>query len=134
LLGAGNLQAFLAESLLLTRKEIWKDGGSSRIRGKQAGNDALALGDLDFLAVAEEAFDSGESVAQVADGSFLHVIHFSITQYERQAILNAKAKRKDTPSKNGDGGTRGMAHRPSRQTEGQPPARMGSGQSTDWAW
>jgi hypothetical protein len=35
---------------------------------------------MDFLAVAEEVFDSGETVAKIADRSFLHVMHFSITK------------------------------------------------------
>jgi len=52
---------------------------AGRCRRQEAGNDALALGDMDFLAVAEELLDDGEAVAEVADGSFPHVMHYSIT-------------------------------------------------------
>lgn len=61
LLSAGNLQAPLAKDLLLSRQKVREARGCGGIRRKEPCNHAFALGDLDFLAVAEKAFQGGEN-------------------------------------------------------------------------
>ena len=66
----------------------------------EAGNDLLPLRDLDLLTLVQEALDSFEAVAKIADRSFLHVMHRSITLEKRQSV---KAEMTMTGS-----GTRGL--------------------------
>ena len=64
-----------------------------RFRREKAGDDAFALGDVDFLAIAEKVLDGGEAITQIANRCFLHVMHFSITHDEMQAIGNGETRR-----------------------------------------
>ena len=66
------------------REEIGAADTRSRLRREEAGNDAFALGDVDFFAFAKKVFHGGETVAQITDRSFLHVMHFSITRRKWQ--------------------------------------------------
>jgi len=96
LLGAGDFQALFAEDLFLSSKEVRKGRWGGGIRREQPGNDAFALGDVDFLAVAEQVFHSGESITKIADASFLHVMHFSIICCAMWEKLNLRGDAGDT--------------------------------------
>jgi len=80
LLGTRNLHALLAEGLFLSGEEVGESRGGNGGWREEARNHAFALGDVDFLAVAEKILDGREAIAQIADGGFLHVMHFSITK------------------------------------------------------
>src|SRR3979490_2882804 len=73
------LQGFASVDFLQPRQEIRPPGGNLRLGGDQPGDDPLALGDLNLFAFTEKIFDLPKPVAQVAHGSFSHVIHFGIT-------------------------------------------------------
>jgi hypothetical protein len=82
----------------LAREEVRECRGGGRIGREQPGNDAFALGDMDFFAVAEQVFHSGKSITKIADAGLLHVMYFSITCCEIEERLNAEtqsAQRKD---------------------------------------
>jgi|SRR5271169_7017806 hypothetical protein len=81
---AGDFHAFLAKDFFHATEEVRHLNGDSRLGGQKTSYDALALGNLDLVTVAEEIFHNGEAVTEVANGGFLHVIHFSITTYSRQ--------------------------------------------------
>src|SRR5258708_35978581 len=87
------LQGFTAVDFFQARQEIGAPGGNRRPGGDQPGDDSLALGDLNLFAFAEEIFDLPKPVAQVAHGSFSHVIHFSITLAKAQSSLDARPHR-----------------------------------------
>jgi hypothetical protein len=84
---SGNLEALFAEHFALAGEKIGHFGRLLGFRRQQAGDYTFALGDVDFFAFAEEFFHFGEAVAEVADGGFLHVIHFSITCAGRAEIF-----------------------------------------------
>src|SRR5947207_770506 len=86
---AGYRHALVPEDFLHARNEIGPANPLGRRRGKEPCNDAFAFGDVDFLAIAEKVFDNGKSITKIADGSLLHVMHFSITR--------PKSARKSSP-------------------------------------
>jgi hypothetical protein len=45
------------------------------------------------VAFAEEIFHDGEAVSQVANGGFLHVIHFSITDAKGLDLVQSRNRR-----------------------------------------
>jgi hypothetical protein len=81
---AGDFHAFLAKDFFHATKEVRHLNGDSRLWGQKTGYDALALGNLDLVTVAEEIFHNRKVVTEVTNGGFLHVIHFSITIHSRQ--------------------------------------------------
>ena len=83
-LRAGGLELFPLKCLFQASEEIGHNRFGGGLGGKKTGDDAFAFGDLDFFAVAKGVFDDGEVVAEVADGGFAHVIHFSITNSEEK--------------------------------------------------
>ncbi len=81
----GDFHAFFAEDFFHATEEVRHLNGDSRFWGQKTSYDALALGNLDLVTVAEEIFHNREAVTEVANGGFLHVIHFSITIRSRQS-------------------------------------------------
>src|SRR5580704_7309455 len=88
---SGNLEALFAEHFTLAGEKIGHFGRLLGFGGQQAGDYTPALGDMDFFAFAEEFFHFREAVAEVADGGFLHVIHFSITLEGGQSTILPRA-------------------------------------------
>src|SRR5580692_10880840 len=60
-------------------EKIRPRGRDDRLNRHEPRNNAFALGDLDFLTLAEKVFDFAKAVAQIAYRGFSHVIHNSIT-------------------------------------------------------
>jgi hypothetical protein len=79
LFGAGDFEVFFTEHLFLTRQEVGPFDRLGRLRGQETRDHPLALGDVDFFAAAQRIFHFGEVVAEISNGGFLHVMHFSIT-------------------------------------------------------
>ena len=78
-LGAADLKDFVAIDFLQPPKEI-RQGGAFGGRGSEARDNFAAFGDLELVALAEQALDLLEVIAEVAHGDGFHVIHFSITR------------------------------------------------------
>lgn len=78
-IGGADFETFAVVDFLQARKKVRALGRFRRLHRYQACDGALSLGDVNLFAGGEHVFDGGEVVAQIADGSFLHVMHFSIT-------------------------------------------------------
>src|SRR5580692_2099867 len=91
---SGNLEALFAEHFALAGEKIGHFGGLLGFRRQQASDYTPALGNVDFFGFAEEVFHFGEAVAEVGDGVFLHVIHFSITCVGEWRFLCSRGQRR----------------------------------------
>src|ERR1700730_16218433 len=94
---AAYLQRLAAVELFEPRQKIWSRGWDVWLSGHERRNDALALGDLDFLTLTKQVFDLAKPVAQVTYRSFSHVIHFSITIINAQYLLDARYQSRQNP-------------------------------------
>jgi hypothetical protein len=79
-LRTGNFEAFFAEDFFHSTQEVRHLDGDYGLGRQESSDDPFALGDLDLVALAQEILYDRETVAEVTNGGFLHVIHFSITK------------------------------------------------------